>query len=190
MTVVSPDPQNIIGNVPMKLCVGPTDLTTAFPHGGVALGEIEDAVCHREAPVQVLTAEEFGNEPHAAIAGGEAWSTTFILREYNLEAYSRLFLNATAGAVSGTPLITAPSTNTAGYDYADRAAVFCFSPINLELHPFVVFYAGMPMIQETLELRMQASGSADRFSAAGVIIGTRDGTGRVLKAGRRQDIVL
>lgn len=190
MTVAAPDPRNIIGHVPGRLCVGATDLSTAYPHGGTALGEIEDAVLVREAPTQILTAEEYGIEPHAAIAGGESWSLACSLREWNAEAYSRIFLNAEAGAVSGHTLVKAPGTNRAGENLAGRAAVFVFSPRNSELHPFVVFYAGIPMVSDTANLRLALGGQTNKLTVPVVILGIRDGSDRLVEWGRAVDLAL
>lgn len=188
--VVPPSPQNIIGHVPGRICVGPTDLSTDYPHGGTALGEVADAVCTLDAPVEVLTAEEWGNEPHGAIAGGEAWSMAFLLRSWDLAAYSRFFLNTAAGTTSGHPLVESPGTNRAGYNYASRAAVFCFSPFDTEGDPFVVFYAGMPMVKETADLHFHLGSENDRLMVPAVIVATRDSSDRIMKAGRQVDIAL
>jgi len=190
MTVSAPDARNIIGHVPGQLCVDATDLTAAFPHGGTALGEVADAVLIREAPVQLISAEEFGNEPVEAVSGGEAWSLAASLRSWNKQAYSEFFLNAAAGGTSGHPLVQGSGTNRAGYLYSARSAVFVFSPMNLDLHPMVVFYKGMPMVEDTSELAFHLGGDADRLEVPVVIVGIRDGSDRVIKVGRRSDISL
>lgn len=188
--VAPPDPRNIVGHVPGRLCVGVTNLATAFPHGGTALGEVEDAVLVLEAPHQLLTAEEWGNEVHDAIAGGEVWSMAGLLREWNATAYAAVFLNAAAGSVSKHPLVTSPGTNRAGYAVGARAAVYCFSPMNTELHPFVVFHSGLPMVEDTAEMALHLGGDANRLQVPFVIVARRSSAGKTVSWGRYKDITL
>jgi len=190
MTVAAPDPRNIIGHVPGRICVNPTDLSLDFPHGGLALGEVEDAEVLLDAPAQILTAEERGNAPYEAIHGGEAWSIALLLREWNAEAYARFFPNSQAGLVSGHAMLESPGSMPAGARLSERQAVWVFSPINLDLHPMVVFYAGIPMLRETARLRLRLGGAAERLTVPVVIVATEDSLDRVVAAGRRSDLGL
>lgn len=190
MSVIPPDPRNILGHVPGRFCVDPTNLSTAYPHGGTPIGEVAEAVVIRDAPVQRLTAEERGNEVYEAIAGGESWSIAAILREWSPEAYATFFLNATDGAISGRPEMPGTSENRAGYRYGDRSGVWVFSPLNADIHPWVIFYRGMPMVQDTAELRVRLGGDADRWAVPIVIVATRDVSDRVYWCGSRQEAAL
>ena len=51
--------RNIL-RIPGRLCVGPTDLTTAFPHGGTALGVTRALEFRFGYRTYNATAEEFG----------------------------------------------------------------------------------------------------------------------------------
>ena len=188
MTVATPDPRNIVGHVPGQLAVNCTDFSTAFPHGGTALGEVTDAALVIYNPKQTITAEEHGIEPYEVIDGGMSWSLACMLREWNKDAYAQFFLNSGTGATSGNATIEHPDTNVAGYSYSDREAVFAFSPYNLKSHPIVVFYAGMPMLNDTSELAMAlGGGSSTMWGVPVVILGRRDGSERMIYCGRVSD---
>ena len=186
MTVASPDPRNIIGNVPGQLAVGCTDFSTAFPHGGTSLGEVHEAVLVIANPKQTITYEEYGIEPAEVIDGGMAWSLACYLREWNNQAYTEVFRNTSVGTTSGSISIEETATNVAGYTYSSRGDVFAFSPYNLKTHPIVVFYKGLPMLQDTANLQMQL-GQGAIWQIPMVLVGMRDDSDRIIYCGRVSD---
>lgn len=189
MTVASPDPRNILGHVPGRICVSPTDLTTAYPHGGTDLGEVGLCRWSGHHPVKIIEYEEWGVEPVEAVSGGEAVGLAFTLREFNLQGMIEVCLNAAAGGTSGHPLIQGPSTNRAGYLYSARSKVWCFSPKDTANHPFVVFYKAWALPMETTDIGLSDADQA-RWGVPVAVIAARDASSRVYKVGRGVDIVL
>lgn len=190
MNVTPPDPRNIIGQVPGRLCVAPTDLSADFPHGGTRIGNVDaEATLIREAPVQPLTAEEWGNEVYEVISGGETWSFAARLKEWNVAGYTRFFLNASAGDTSQRAYVEAPGDNRAGYRYSSRAAVWCFSPLAQDTHAFVLFYNALPMVEEAAEMLLRR-GPGGNLEVPVVLVATRDSSDRILAWGSRKDIAL
>lgn len=186
-----PDPRNIIGKVPGRFCIGPTDLSADFPHGGTALGESYRGRLVYEAPKQVLTAEERGNQPYEVIHGGESWALAGTLRADPPDTYAKLFLNASTGATSGRPLIEAPGTNRAGEALSGRAVVLCFAPFEVDRHPFVLLYKAIPLAEDTQELSLNLGGSDEEgFGVPYVFLGTLDDSDRLIACGARADITL
>lgn len=191
MTVSRPDPRNIIGKVPGKFCVDPTDLTAAFPHGGERLGESHEGRLILEAPKAPLTAEEYGNEVYEVIHGGEAWSIAGTLRSHDPSTYARIFLNASTGSVSGRPYVEHPGSVRAGAQLSENAVVLCFSPDDKDRHPFVVFYKAIPQTEDTVELALSLGGDEEEgFEVPYVFWATRDDSDRTMVCAPRADITL
>ncbi len=191
MTVAGADPRNVLGTVPGRLCVGATDLTAAYPHGGTDLGEMGDCALSIEEPVQIIRGEEWGNGPVQAVSAGEAVAMAFMLREWNMEAYSRFFLNSAAGTPSGHATIgRGAATNRAGYLYEDRAAKFVFSPRDFDNHPGVIIYHGAPVTEDTTDLLMQMGGAESALEVPCVLLALYESATLPYYVGRLADATL
>ena len=190
--VAPPDPRNVIGHVPGKLCFkgsGDTiDLSTAYPHGGTAVGEIARAECVVDAPVELLRKEEHGNAVFEGISGGEAWAIAALLREHDQNALPEMFLNVATGATSGRPLVTGTGSNRAGYQYSKRATTWIFSPNNPDRHPFVVFHTAFLIPESGQRIAMRLGGATSEWSLAIVLVAMDDGSVNPYSMGMRSDI--
>lgn len=185
----APDLANIL-RVPGRLSHSPTDLSTAYPHGGTALGAVGKATLRPIEPVFAVTGEEVGGAPVELISGGARWVLDVELREYDADALAVLFPFYAAGARGGPMLkFTAnASGQRAGQVLGTALAVLLvFTPDSPDDHQFLLLRRAVPAIQETaaLALRGNASGTfAARWYA------TPDSSWRVFDHGRRRELTL
>ena len=84
-------------SAPGRLCIGPTDLSAAFPHGGTALGSVREVELGRTYAWYDVTAEEFGQIVVERFLTHEACFIRGILRQYDPDAVGALFPNVRTG---------------------------------------------------------------------------------------------
>ena len=58
--------------IPGRLVINPTNLNSAFPHGGTELGLTRDAEMRFGITTSLVTAEEWGQAPVEAVYTGES----------------------------------------------------------------------------------------------------------------------
>jgi hypothetical protein len=176
--------------LPGRLCAGPTDLTTAFPHGGVALGITRDAEFRFNIDKHIITAEEWGNIPCEIIMGGESAVMGCVLREFDNDMIGKVFLNPSAGTSSGDQVIyskTPAATNKPGYRLSVKGFKLLFSPKAVDTHPHILMYNALPIVEESA--LVQAS-LAEELGIAVAFHAVPDSTGRVYAIGKREDLAL
>ena len=147
--------------VPGKLCYGPSDLTTAYPHGGTALGEVGQVAVSPNYTVRLITYETYGTEVTEVIHTGESWVIAFALRTWDNDAISTIFPNSAAGATTKYRVIHGAGTNAAGYTLSSKSVVLCFSPENIDLSPMVMMYKATPLVDETARLALRRGTNLD-----------------------------
>lgn len=92
-------------NVGGRLCANPGDLTTAFPHGGVDLGEAVKVQLFMRTKYSEITADELGDETTDVLYIGASWLLRVVLRGFDPDAISRIAPNSTAVSATGTERI-------------------------------------------------------------------------------------
>jgi hypothetical protein len=173
--------------VPGKLCTSPTDFTTAYPHGGTALGTIRDAQIIIEQPYQFIIAEEYGNARYEGIITGEGVVFGATLLSWDKDMLAKIFPNTSVGAVSGKTVVTSPSTIRPGEPMSSRAVALCFSPDDPDRNPGLLIRKAIPAIKETSELSCRID---QEFGIPVLWYGIRDASDRVYSVGLLRDIVL
>ena len=142
---------------PGRLCINPTDLSIAFPHGGTDLGLVRVI---RAVPAYVYTkilAEEFGFRMVEAIRTKPAWAVAAILRGFDDNAIETVWPVSTIGAATGERIIQEgkradDTVHREGLRLSENEVVLCFSPDQLEAHRMVLFQKAIPMIDEAAAL--------------------------------------
>lgn len=183
----TPDVARILAGVPGRLCVGPMNLATAFPHGGTALGLV------RELAVRVLTAraevvaEEFGAEAVEQVYLGQRWALVGTMRSLDDDMVQRLFPATATGTTTQHRVISYPGTARAGDLRSASSVVLCFSPDDLDRHPMVLFHRALPLVEEQAELQARLDQEAG-FAFAFLAIRATDG--RAVSLGQREDLTL
>lgn len=170
-----------------RICINPTDLATAYPHGGTDLGLVRACAVRFGHVYSLIKAEEWGIEVVEGIDGGEAVALATILRGADDNAINTVHANTTLGAVSGHRVIQGPGNNRAGHLLSSRSVVLCFSPDDLDNHEMVLLYKALPMLDEAAELALSTS---EDLETSAVFVGIRDGSSRVYKVGHRKDLSL
>lgn len=183
------DPAMIL-RVPGQICVDPTDLSTAFPHGGTALGVVSRLGWEPRIIYDEIVAQEWGGVVSKVVYAGESPMFYGILRSWDNDLMQILFRQTAAGTVSGstTPgnrhLIGNPDSGTPrpGTLVAGRKIVF--SPMSPNEHPFLILYNAKPKID--VAARMELS-IAREWGVPFALVCTPDATGRLYHCGLRDD---
>lgn len=136
--------------VPGRICVAPSNLSTAYPHGGEDLGLVRDVrLVKREIKVP-LRGEGWGRRVDIvdAVFAGEGAALTFALRGWNANAWNRLFDNTWVGTNGGLRGLRFPGSRPPGSLDSDRDVAVLFSPTEPLKHPAVLFPAASPRVAE------------------------------------------
>lgn len=185
----APDLANLL-RVPGRLSHTPTDLSTAYPHGGTALGAVGKVDLRLLDPPFLVTAEEIGGAPVEVIEGGARYVLDAELREFEAAALAAIFPFYAAGAKGGPTLSHTATTSGQRAGLAIGSAlsfVLVFTPDNPDEHPFLIFRRAVPAIQETAMLALRGNAS---FGIATRWYATPDSSWRTINFGRRRDLTL
>lgn len=185
--MASPDPVNV-RQIPARVCHSPTDLSTPFPHGGTALGNVRAIVFRPNIKVRTITAQEFGGAVVEAIAGGGAAVLALALRDFDADALALLF-GAAAGPAGGT-LVTDDVTGDsarAGRLLSTRAKKLFVSPLAIDQDPGLYLPLAIPCVERTAAL---AWSWAEEYSTPALFLAVPDATGRTWRHALRGDITL
>ena len=175
-----------IAKFPGKLCVDPTDLSLAFPHGGTGLGVVRNIVFRPEIKYENVIAEEYGEVVETvAVAQGCILAAT--LQSFDAEALKNIFWNTEDGAISGRRGVKEPGAVRAGFLLSSRAKVLLFSPDDTDRAPMLLIRRALPMAQPSLEANFRLD--MDIAVAVGWA-GIRDSSARLYEWKFRKDITL
>ena len=180
-----------------RLVLGPTDLTTTFPYGGTELGLCRSASFVfgiKYAPIQ---AEEFGGNAVEWVYQTESAVLSAVLREYDDDMVSSLFINGERGfetdgtktTASGKPVIKGDIQGAIkpGGVVTAKIIKLLFAPDDEDHHEFLVMYNALPMIEEASQMKLTA---ADWAEIGVVFHAVPDSAGKLYQFGRKTDISL
>jgi hypothetical protein len=165
-------------------------LTTAFPHGGTALGITRDAEFRFNHRHHIVTAEEWGNSPCEVLDCGEGAILACVLREFDNDMLAKVFLNTATGASSGDKTLSfgpVLATNKPGYRLSVKGFKLLFSPRSVDTHPHILIYNAAPVMEDAALIQMSL---AEEMGVAAAFIALPDATGRVYAIGKREDLSL
>lgn len=170
-----------------RLVANPTNLNTAFPHGGTALGMVRDAEFRFGERHYEVRSESLGM-PREIIHCGYTASFHGVLRDYDSDAVNALFLNPqTASGNIRTIRGTSTSGNRAGTKLSGLAFKLLFSPRAKEDHPYIVMYAAVPTIAQESALQLSTNEEAViQFACIGLPVAA----GKVYEIGHKSLISL
>lgn len=176
--------------LPGKLSHSPTDLTTAYPHGGTALGTCGRVALRPISTPFVVTGWEFGGAAVDVVQGGPGWTLDATLREWDPDALGILFPCYATGAQGGATLQLRAQTaaSRAGIVVgASFSRVVVFTPDGTDDLPLILIRRAVPAIVETAEMALRGNtdaGIAVRWYA------TPDSSARIADVGRRRELTL
>jgi hypothetical protein len=178
-----------ISKIPGKLCVNPTDLSTAFPHGGTGLGVVRNIVFRPGFEYRDVTAEEFGGQVVERIPVRQGCVLTATLQSFDSEALREMFWNTEEGTVSGKRGVKESTAGSvrAGVLLSTRSVVLCFSPDDTDRAPMLLIRRALPCAQESHDVTLNLN--SDIALAVGWI-GINDTSGRLYDWKYRKDITL
>jgi len=168
--------------VPGKLAINPTNLATAFPHGGTALGVATRVRIERTEPRTMVRAEEFGQEVVEVVRGGETLILGVMLRQWDSDVLSAIFPDTSGTTVNGLP-----ATTRAGSLMTDNTAKLIFTPDNQTDHPGIILYKAVPLVEETAELKF---GVVRELVIPTLWLALRDASNRFYSVGKIGDLSL
>jgi hypothetical protein len=180
--MATPDVRNVL-RVPGYLVKDPTNLATAFPHGGTALGMIRSIEVRWTPRAKVIAAEEWGGTAVSQVYTGETVILAAILRSWDSTAVASIF-----PAASGATVNYRVATGGTRPGTLQTPHKLVFSPVALDYHPFVYFPAavGLPDAAARLQLSLaEEIGLAVVWRAL-----PADSSGSVYQIGLRGSIVL
>lgn len=153
--MASPDLNEVL-NAPGRLVWNPTNLATAFPHGGSALGSTRQSLLQRTDVRSEIRDEAFGQEVSEVVWCGENWVMATILRQYDADAVATVFPNTSTGTVAKRKIVSGSttSTNRPGLLLSANAGKLLFSPLDPDRVPAVLFYKAIPLTDETLRINL------------------------------------
>jgi len=184
----TPNVENLL-RIPGRFSHSPTSLSTAYPHGGTAIGTCEGvdfALGQGHVPI---TGEEYGGQPVDAVYCGEFPRIYATLMEFDPDALAALFPCYLAGA-SGGPSLTVDvnSSVRAGSRLGDLAKVVVFTPDSPDAtQPWLLARRAVPMIDQTIRLAQRGNVS---WGAPVMWMLTPDTSARVYNYAARRDITL
>jgi hypothetical protein len=186
----SPDPRNIVGHVPGRICVSPTNLALPYPHGGTDIGELGPTRFSVNRSRTIVRDEVTGFDTIGVVGHGESCAMFSVIRDHNAKGYE-LFVGGSAGSTSKTPGFDSMAAGHAGRIYEDEALPFLFSPYDTENDLAVMMYRGVPLPLETTDLNLMLGTEGDVWQLAVVIeLIRRETDERIWSARRLEDLVL
>lgn len=183
----SPDIRNIM-HLDGYLCLNPTDVSTDFPHGGTAIGEMRDGEFRYGERERLIIAEEFGRVAVDGFRVMESPVLTAVLREWDDDALAAVFPDTTTGASGRVVIRGDVGTNgrRAGGLLSDLAVTLCFSPRSLDQHSFIILYSAIPVLRRTVhELRTDRE-----IGTLVAFYGLPDASQRLYRVAHRSDVIL
>lgn len=170
-----------------KLCQDPTDLSTAYPHGGTALGIVRAGEWRFSLRTFAVTAEERGSSPVRAYYTGESGVLAVVARELDNDMLTALFVGASAGGTTGRTGVDVDvetASTRAGQEITDMKILF--SPIAKTDHAIYLPRA-VPMVDEAAKVNLRVNADVGVLC---LFMATPDDQGRSAIVRPIQDITL
>lgn len=140
-----------VKRTPVRLAITPTNLGTAFPYGGTALGAARAVGFVVESPVYPIANEERGGLAEV-VKGPVQCRLACILRQWSDSVVSTLFAEAFTGSSSGTKGVLVPGSNSysrPGSLLSNRAVKLIVSAYDSAV-PSILIYKAVPvLVRET-----------------------------------------
>jgi len=193
---VSDDDATLILRQPGRLVVSPTNLATAFPHGGTSLGFTEDGIILRpNIGLFPLRARDFGSETYEWLYTGCSIEAECELPQWDNDSLQRAFPGGltAAGATSANRVIQYPGTLAQGSLIGEAAAVsLLFSPEDLTEDKVVLARRALIALQTDAEQMFKRQANTTLQLMIGFIRDPNHATDatKTMQVGDRRDITI
>lgn len=172
---------------PGRLVVSPTNLSMAYPHGGIEVGKTRLVVLQNLGSSFRVEAESLG-EASDVLEGSHRWVLSCFLRGWDDDAVAQLFAdNVGVGAVSAHARFDVPARARPGASALGRARVLLYVPDDPVHSPSVLVYRGVPDWSEGSELAWQRQ---EELGIPLAVECVRDDFDRILSIARLADLSL
>ena len=126
--------------VPGRLAVAPTNLATAFPHGGTELGAVRAVALRLRQRDFDVVAEEFDEVVETVHGAMRVVGLACLLRQFDDTVIAKVFPSTSTGSSSGSKVIDIPGTARAGRLASATAVKYVFTPDNQTDHQAIILY--------------------------------------------------
>ena len=172
---------------PGSLIVNPTDLSSAFPFGGVEVGKTKACVLQSFVTPQRIDSEGLGDTADI-LEGPQIWVFSCFLRGWDDDALQTFFSKQYAlGTGSSHGVIQIPGNVTPGESALSRGIVVLYVPDNLVAAPAVLIHKGIPDWSDGAEMAWQRQ---EELGIPLAIECVRSSSNRILTIGRIPDLVI
>lgn len=180
------DPNSSL-RVPGRLVADPTNVATAFPHGGTSLGLVRAISFRPGYLTEGLPFEEYGGKIGELIDGGESTRLGVVLVGFDDDMTSRIFPETSVGGGAGKRGLKSSDATRAGRLGSASGFKLLFSPRDTANHPALILYNAVANFEEAGEI---ALGTEENVGIALVFEALRDTSKRDWQLQRLQDIDL
>lgn len=171
-----------------QLCINPTDLSTAFPHGGTAIGEYTRMRFNAREQFEGIATEAYGGSLIAKPYVGCRPIIRAVLRDWDPDALGKIHPNTTLASTGERSIdMNASQSGKNRGGYSPSPFILCFSPYDLENSQMVLFYRAVACPDEAEEINLSLAEEAGLGVAFEALV---DATGRLGRAGIREILAL
>lgn len=171
---------------PGRIVVAPTDLSIAYPFGGVEIGWARGFVLISLGNDFRVEAEGLG-EAGDILEGPINYVATCFLRGWDKDALQQLWADNYAAGTSGNAVFNVPGTVAPGSSALTRAKVILFAADDRERSPSVLILRGVPNWDQDARLSF---GRPDELGLPLSVQCIRNTGGRILQIGMLGDLSL
>lgn len=169
-----------------RLCIDPSDLSVAFPHGGTALGTVKNIAVADGHEYFDIEAEEMGVRYVESVQLQHFYVLAGIARGFDDDMIDTIQPNSATGSVTGKKIIQGLGAKRAGALLSASSVVLFFSPDDPR-HRAAIFYKALPKIGAANELLLSVTDEADTTFA---FLAIDDDSGKDVNIGRIEDLTL
>lgn len=170
-----------------RVVVNPTNLSAAYPYGGVEVGLTRGAVLRNLSTGLVVFSEGFGGITDV-LEPDDHWVFVCQLRGANDNALRVFFPDhQSEGATTRHRVLTMPNSSYAGASALGRAVVLLFVPDDLVNVPALLIHTAIPDFDDSAEILLQRR---EEYSIPVAFQCLRGSTGKCWQTGRLPDLTL
>lgn len=167
--------------------VNPTDLATAYPHGGVEVGRSQSVVMQPLGVPYVIESEALG-APTDVLEPANRFVVSFFLRGWDDEAVEQFLANGqSVGSLTGRAGWDAPGSSAPGSSALGRSVSMLFAPRDTNHAPAMLIRRGVPHWTPASELAWSRN---DELGIPITVECLPDTSGQTLTIQRLEDITL
>lgn len=176
---------------PGRLSFGPTNVTTAYPHGGTALGLVKGVsvlLGPEYDSARDILASERGNQVADNVRGPTKAVMSGFLHSYDSDLIQRLFPNTSVVVVAGGTghrLVQEPGAVRPGQRMSDVAVDLVYTPDDVDHVPMVRINNAMPFLDASPALQLALD---IEWALAFTFVGIMDSNDLMYQFGQRHDI--